>query len=234
MIHQCELPFFKYNRRNKAVIVQKITIAALICAAALLQPLLLTSCSSDTGTVKNAEAVNNTSKVKISQSYQTSQLTQPDFSANVVQQATFYKSSSGRVALSMLICRLDSSYVYSDLIKKSAKELFDIVSKTAVEKNVTLESLNSKYGLCDILASEKIYVSIESNNVTSLPQLSSSKAIGASASKKSDVSSSQTAAKSGSKLSSKVSKSGSGSNLSSNTGTWVDKFQKAILQTAVS
>jgi hypothetical protein len=221
MSHQYKPSSFKYNRRNKAVIVRKITLAAVICAAALLlQALLLTSCSSDTGTAKSAKT-SNASKAKISQSYQSSQLTQPDFSANVVQQASIYKSSSGRVALSMLICKLDSSYVYSDLVKKSAKELFDIVSETAVEKNVTLESLDSQYGLSDILASEKIYVSIESNNVTSLPQRSSSKAISATASKKSA-------------LSSKDSKSGSGSAASSNTATWVDKFQKAILQASVS
>ena len=230
------------------MIVRKITLAAVGCVAALLlmQPLLLTSCSSDRDSAKSANASGIALGVKSSQSSQTSQSSQPDFGASVVQQARLNNSSTGRVALAMLICRLDSSYVYSDLIKKNAKELFDIVSETAVEKNVTLESLNSQYGLCDILASEKIYVSIESNNVTALPQSSTSSSLSSSAlssriSKETHASvptqsavTVSSSAQSSSNASPKESSSKSSGATSSNATAWVDKFQKAILQQTVN
>lgn len=220
------------------MIVRKITLAAAGCVAVLLlmQPLLLTSCSSGSNPAKSANAGGITLGAKSSQSSQASLPAQPDFGANVVQQAKLNNSSAGRVALSMIICRLDSSYVYSDLIRKSAKELFDIVSETAVEKNVTLESLNSQYGLCDILASEKIYVSIESNNVTSLPQSSSSSPLSSrttTAANSSAPASAVPPVRSNSNASSKASGGKSSAAASSNATAWVDKFQKSILQQPV-
>lgn len=66
----------------------------------------------------------------------------------------------------MIICKLDDSYLYTDIVTLDAEELFDILRDSAVDNNVTLESLNSRYGLLDILADEDIYITISSNNVT--------------------------------------------------------------------
>jgi hypothetical protein len=200
------------------MLVPKTAIAAVLCAAALA----LISCSSNSDSVISDKA----SDIGVSSSQIVSQPSlsnQPNFKASVVQQAAVYKSSPGRVALSMLICRLDSSCVYTDLVEKSAKELFEIVSETAFEKNITLESLDNNYGLCDILASEKIYVSIKSNNVTSLPQSSALASSEEKASAVSDSSSSASSADSEKKAASAES--------SESTMPWIDKFQKAILQT---
>lgn len=219
--------------------LRKITLAVAGCVAALL----LTSCSSSSGAVKNAKSSAISNGIKGVQTSQNSISKQPDFGADVVEQASFYKSSPGRVALSMLICKLDNSCVYTDLVKKSAKELLDVVSETAFEKNITLESLDNRYGLCDILASEKIYVSIESNNVTSQAQPSAtSSALTSSAlnssngasnslpSKANDDKSSKTSADSTSTQSTNAEASTTRTESSSTSIQWVAKFQKAILQ----
>jgi hypothetical protein len=178
--------------------------------------MMLTACS-NVGVNRSKESSGTAANSRISQVSQSSVTTQPDYGAGVVEQAALYKSSPSRVALSMLVCRLGSSYIYGDLVKKSAKELFEIVSETAVENSVTLESLNNRYGLCDILASENIYVSIEANSVTSLPQKSRS-----SLSEKSKSKSSKASTKSEGKA--------AGASSSSVTPSWAAKFQKAILQ----
>lgn len=75
--------------------------------------------------------------------------------------------SPGRVALGEIICRLDSSNRLDDLVPKNdAQELFEILRETALQKSTTLEAINEKYGLTDILASEGIHVDISSNGVT--------------------------------------------------------------------
>lgn len=141
-----------------------------LIAAGLAAALMLASCTKG-GDAKKSRASAAAGTV-VTQG--TVSAAQPEFGKSVVEQAEIYDSSPGRIALAMLICRLDSSYDYTQLVGKSAKELFETLSETAFEKNVTLESLNTQYGLCDILASEKIYVSIEANSVTSLPAPSSS------------------------------------------------------------
>ena len=76
-------------------------------------------------------------------------------------------TSPGRLALAIIIDRLDNATVVEDLSKKNAQELFDLLRQTASQKSQTLEGLNSLYHLNDILASEGIYVTIQANNVTS-------------------------------------------------------------------
>jgi hypothetical protein len=204
------------------VLVRKLALAAS-CTIALL----LASCSLNSAATKDVEASKMSSVITSSQTSQIDQSTQPDFHASIIQEASLYKSTPGRVALSMLICRLDSSYVYSDLVKKNANELFDIVSKTAFKNNITLESLNTLYGLCDILESEKIYVSIESNNVTSLPQPS------VSSSTTSDATRSIVSDTSSKAVSSQTTDSEASTSSSINAAPWITKFQKAILESPV-
>ena len=201
------------------MLVQKIALTLASCIAALL----LTSCTSNSSVAKSDKAYNISARAKISQNSQNTQSAQPNFGASLVGQAAIYNSSPGKVALSMLICRLDNSCVYSDLVNKSAKELFDIVSETAFEKNITLESLDKRYGLRDILASENIYVSIESNNVTSLPQPSA---------KPSTTSSAFYSVASAEKSTSASSTSSSRTSMASSTSTvaWETEFQKEILK----
>jgi len=103
---------------------------------------------------------------------------EPNYNASLKDQAKIYNSTPSRVALAMLICKLDNSYFYTDIVTLDAKELFDILRDSAVDNNITLESLNTRYGLLDILAAENIYITISSNNVTftSPPEVASEKA----------------------------------------------------------
>jgi hypothetical protein len=149
---------------RKAAVTTACIFVAVCCAIVVLILLLV-----------SADNTKSAAKIEVSSNVSSSQASQqnlPDFSADIANQAKLYDSSDGRVALSMIICKLDSSYSYSSLVDKSAKELFDILSESAFEKNITLESLDNKYGLSDILASEKIYVIINSNNVSSVPRAS--------------------------------------------------------------
>jgi hypothetical protein len=204
--------------------VCKVAIAAVGCAVALL----LSSCSISSGVTKSAKESDSSGAVKNSQVIMVSQSGQPDFGASVTAQAKLYQSTPGRVALAMLICKLDSSYDYTDLIKKNANELFDDVSEIAFEKNVTLESLDSRYDLTKILASEKIYVSIVANDVSSLPSARTSTS-----------SLSATDSKTSSEQKSSANTSVAGSSKESITSSaeltpaWVEKFQKEILQPPV-
>lgn len=143
----------------------------ILVLIALLLMLSATSCSK-----QNVKSKNAAPSIRAGHSEKISGPSQPDYSADLETEAQKYKSSPGRVALAMIICKLENSYSYSDIVKYSAKELFDILSESAVANNITLESLNTRYGLLDILASEKIYVSITANNVTYLSPSSSKNA----------------------------------------------------------
>lgn len=78
-----------------------------------------------------------------------------------------YNSTDGRVAMAVIIYKMDNSAVIEDLSKKSAKELFDYICELAPQASYTLEGLNKLYYLQDILASEGLYVDLQSNNVVS-------------------------------------------------------------------
>lgn len=90
----------------------------------------------------------------------------PDFYADIEDEAQRTDSSVGRVALSMIICKLSDINNYSELTAQSAKELFELLKEEAARQNITLEKLDSTYCLGEILKSEQIYVSFSSNNVT--------------------------------------------------------------------
>jgi hypothetical protein len=186
------------------VLTRKISLTVAGCLI-----LLATSCALNSTNIKSSNAPQKS--VSSSQTSQYSLQQQPDFSANILSQASLYGTSPGKIALSMLICKLDSSYAYTNLLKKNAKELFDIISETAFKKDITLESLDIRYGLCDILGSEKIYVKIESNNVISMPPTPSSSTKQSTASSKPSAGTSDTAS-------------------SNYSISWIAKFQKTIIQ----
>lgn len=189
-------------------VIKLLKITAVCCAA-----VLFVSCGNN-ATSKVSKKISSDS-VKTS-SFQKSQEIQPDYSAGVKQQAEYYHSTPARVALSMIITKLDNSYAYTDLVKKSGKELFDVLSETATENNITLESLANKYWLCDILASEKIYVSIEANNVKTLPA------------PKANSSSQSSSSNAGKGSSSNSSSSSAVSSSADSDPSWAAKFDKAI------
>ena len=89
--------------------------------------------------------------------------------------ASSTSSTRGRVALAIIINRLDSTQTVADLAGKPASELFGIIKTTAPQKSKTLEGRDQLYGLRDILASEGIYVSFQSNDVESAGDSSPSK-----------------------------------------------------------
>lgn len=77
-------------------------------------------------------------------------------------------TSKSCVALSLLICKLDNSQTYENLIKQNAKELFSHLCEASAKANITLETINEKYLLAEILSDEDIFVEISSNSVTHL------------------------------------------------------------------
>jgi hypothetical protein len=76
-------------------------------------------------------------------------------------------STPGRVALALIINKLDDALIVEDLSKKTSQELFDILCQVAPQKSQTLEGLDQLYGLNNILASDGIYVNFQANNVVS-------------------------------------------------------------------
>lgn len=99
--------------------------------------------------------------------YDESSLSQmPDFYADLEDEALENNTSVGRIALAMLICKLDGTNDYHDLLEESSIDLFEALKEEAASQNITLEKLDSTYYLGDILKSEQIYVSFSSNNVT--------------------------------------------------------------------
>lgn len=93
---------------------------------------------------------------------------------NLNELAQKYGISAGRMALALIICKLDSTMSIDDLIKKESGDLFEILTETATQKSITLETIDQRYGLTGILHSEGINVTIQANNVTSGPALASS------------------------------------------------------------
>lgn len=91
------------------------------------------------------------------------------------QKAAQLGSTPGRVALAMIIHKLDSTENVDDLAKKSANELFSIIEITAPQKSQTLEGLDRLYELSSILASENIFVQIQANDVVSSAPTSQNK-----------------------------------------------------------
>lgn len=77
--------------------------------------------------------------------------------------ARTYASTPGRVALSLIICRLDRSSYLQSLTQKSAQDLFSMLREVSSQNAQTLEALNTQFHLTDILASEGIYVHIHAN-----------------------------------------------------------------------
>ncbi|MDR3552718.1 MAG: hypothetical protein P4L75_06295 [Clostridia bacterium] len=91
----------------------------------------------------------------------------PSSKMSLADKAVYLGSTKGRVALAIIINRLDSTQVVDDLAKKSALELFTILQNTAPQKSQTLEGLDRLYDLHAILASEGIYVTIQANDAVS-------------------------------------------------------------------
>ena len=148
-----------------------MTYRRLIFILTFLFLLLLTSCSAK---FQNSSAVKKTTADTFDAPPTTSSQSQLKRNIDVNSEAATLKSTPGRVALSLIICKMDSSRVFETLSQKDASELLAIISEVAQQKSQTLESLNNQYGLKDILASEKIYVDIKSNAVTSAAAQSSS------------------------------------------------------------
>ncbi|ADU26282.1 hypothetical protein [Ethanoligenens harbinense] len=83
--------------------------------------------------------------------------------ADLNTMARTYASTPGRIALSLIICRLDRSSYLQPLAQKSAQDLFSMLREVAAQNSQTLESLNTQFHLTDILSSEGIYVQIHAN-----------------------------------------------------------------------
>lgn len=133
----------------------------------------------------------------------------------VAEKADLYGTSKGRIALALIICKLDSSKSLSDLAQKDAATLFELLRETAMQKSVTLETVDKQYDVTDILASEGIYESIQANNVTSLTAGSSQASVSSSA-------------VSDSKKASASNASSSASASSASLYAWIPEFETAI------
>jgi len=139
------------------VFLRRIIISALC----LLFTFALVSCNMKS---KNSFNLNSDSEIYTSGAQTSVTLvTVTDLDA----EAKKLSSSTGRVALALIICKLDPHNVFEELSQKNAKELFDTLIETASRKSQTLEAIDGQFNLKDILASEKIYVTIKSNAVTS-------------------------------------------------------------------
>jgi hypothetical protein len=139
-------------------VIRKIIFLA-IC---FVLPFVLISC-----TVKETGSVTKPTGKTIN-----SLISQPDnstFSASstdVVSEAQKLSSSPGRVALSLIICRLDNSYHLNELSQKDIQDLLSILSETSSQKAVTLEALDAQFNLRGILATEGMTVTIKANQIT--------------------------------------------------------------------
>lgn len=134
-------------------------ISLLKSAAAILPVLLLISCTS-AQSHRSGNTLSSSPAALISSG-------NPAPMPGVTAEAEKLGVSPGRVALGEIICKLDSSNVLEDLVSKNTSQgLLEILRETALQKSTTLESLDEKYELTDILASEDIHVTIASNGVT--------------------------------------------------------------------
>ena len=130
--------------------------------------LFLTSCTSKALKSSN-QASYNAAATTSSGSALPSQYRNIDINS----EASALSTQPGQVALALIICKLDNTKVLDELVKQDPHSLFDLLNETALQKSLTLESLDEQYGLTDILASLNIYVNIKSNTVTSVPTPSS-------------------------------------------------------------
>lgn len=134
-------------------------VSLLKSAAAILSALLLVSCTS--AQPHSGGGTPNSSPATLVSSGN------PAPMPGVTAEAEKLGVSPGQVALGEIICRLDSSNTLEDLVSKNNSQgLLEILRETALQKSTTLESLNEKYGLTAILASEGIHVVITSNGIT--------------------------------------------------------------------
>lgn len=148
-----------------------MTYRRLIFIITCVGLLLLTSCSAKFQSTSGAKKATNDTFNSTSATSSQPQLKQ---NVDINSEAATLKSTPGRVALSHIICKMDSSRALETLSQKDARELLAIISEVAQQKSQTLESLNDQYDLKDILASENVYVNIKSNAVTSAAAQSSS------------------------------------------------------------
>lgn len=134
----------------------------------------VTSCSSNA--TESSKIINRNNSIQFSSANSS------EYSSNIASKAQIISittlqdleqkshaigSSPGRLALALIINKLDSATDVEDLSKESAQELFDTLRQDAPQKSQTLEGLDQLYGLDDILASEGIYVNFQANNIVS-------------------------------------------------------------------
>lgn len=91
-----------------------------------------------------------------------------DFNKDIALEAEKFGTTTSTICLSLLVCKLESTHDYEELIKKTPQELFVDVREEAARQKITLETLNEKYCLAEMLSDSEIYVDINSNNVTIL------------------------------------------------------------------
>ena len=131
---------------------------------------LLVACSSQHSMSK---PVSKSSFVSLSSAPSQDSSAKAKRTVDIKSEAAALSSSAGRVALALVIYKLDNSKAVDELAKKDAATLFDILQEVALQKSQSLESLDDQYDLHDILASENIHVTIKANNVTSASQTGS-------------------------------------------------------------
>lgn len=145
----------------------------LFTAVALVLLSLLSACSIQKSQTTHTASVSSTASFSASEkkisSANSGQIknTLPS-TVNLTNMANTYASTPGRVALSLIICSMDRSNSLKTLPQKSARDLFSMLRETAAQNTQTLESLNTEFGLTDILASEGIYVRIHANAADTL------------------------------------------------------------------
>lgn len=135
----------------------------LLLMTALLSLTVLSACSTQAPQMKKAAV---SSSMSVSADHLIS--SPLPSTVNLADMAHAYGSTPGRVALSLVICRMDRSNSLQSLAQKSAQDLFAMLRETATQNTQTLESLNIQFHLTDILASENIYVKIHANAADAL------------------------------------------------------------------
>lgn len=144
-----------------------------ICLITTIMTLLFFICSCSSQSSKSSLII---SKQKSKSSSQSSGFSLKDASNNIIDLTTLQDlqkksqalgSTPGRVALALILNKLDIALVVEDLAKKSSQELFDILRQVAPQKSQTLQGLDQLYGLKNILASDGVYVDFQANNVVS-------------------------------------------------------------------
>lgn len=138
---------------------------SLLFAAVLFSMVLFSACGTQSLPPKQGASTSSTASFSAHSGLISSVLPS---TVNLVDMAHAYGSTPGRIALSLLICRLDRSSSLQDLSQKPAQDLFAMLRETATQNAQTLESLNIQFHLTDILASEGISVKIHANAADTL------------------------------------------------------------------